>query len=182
MPKLSPDDVDRFLDERGHLLRVGTVDAEGHPSVVPIWFVRVGDDILFTPRGPSTFLANIRGDARVGLSIDEDALPYRKVTVRGVARVVHEPGNDDAWRDLYRAIAKRYIPDEAADAYVDGTDDQRRALVGVSLTAATSTVTTWRMPVAGEDPTGIWARRYYGDGTKMADLAAQLAGDPPERR
>jgi nitroimidazol reductase NimA-like FMN-containing flavoprotein (pyridoxamine 5'-phosphate oxidase superfamily) len=84
MPKLSPDEVDAFLDERGHLLRVATVDADGHPSVVPIWFVRVGDDILFTPRGPSVFLANIRRDPRVGLSIDEDALPYRKVTVRGV--------------------------------------------------------------------------------------------------
>ena len=41
------------------------------------------DDLLFTPRGPSVFLANIRRDPRVGLSIDEDPLPYRKLTVRG---------------------------------------------------------------------------------------------------
>lgn len=181
MPKLSQDEVDAFLHERGHLLRVATVDGEGHPVVVPIWFVRVADDILFTPRGPSAFLANIRREPRVGLSIDEDALPYRKVTVRGFARIVHEPGEDDAWRDLYRTIAKRYIADDAADAYVDGTDDQPRALVGVSLTGDTSTVTTWRMPVAGEDPTGIWARRYYRDGTKMAERADHGAARPPER-
>jgi nitroimidazol reductase NimA-like FMN-containing flavoprotein (pyridoxamine 5'-phosphate oxidase superfamily) len=171
MPKLSAAEIDAFLDEPGHLLRVGTLDSDGFPSVVPIWFIRHGDDIVFTPRGPSVFLANIRGDQRVGLSIDEDPLPYRKVTVRGVARVVHEPGDDDRWRDLYRQIAKRYVPAEAADAYVNDTIDQPRALIAVSMTDATSRVTTWRMPVGDEDGTGIWHRRYYVDGTHMAQLA-----------
>jgi PPOX class probable F420-dependent enzyme len=171
MPKLSASEIDTFLGERGHLLRVGTVDAEGHPSVVPIWFVRVGDDILFTPRAQSAFLANIRREPRVGLSIDEDPLPYRKVTVRGRARVVHEPGEDDEWRHVYLDIAKRYISDDAAEAYVTGTIDQPRALIAVSLTDSTATVTTWRMPIGDEDPTGIWHRRYYGDGTMMATLA-----------
>ena len=86
MPQLTPDEVDAFLDEPGHLLRVGTVDDDGFPRVVPIWFIRRDEEILFTPRGPSVFLANIRRDPRVGLSIDEDPLPYRKVTVRGTAR------------------------------------------------------------------------------------------------
>lgn len=171
MPKLTSAEIDEFLDERGHLLRVGTVDAEGHPSVVPIWFVRVGDEFRFTPRAASAFLANIRRDQRVGLSVDEDLLPYRKVTVRGTARIVHEPGEDDEWRALYRAIAKRYIPDDAADAYVDGTIDQPRALIAVSLIAPGTTMTTWRMPVGDEDPTGIWHRRYFLDDTMMARLA-----------
>lgn len=171
MPKLTDHEVGTFLDERGHLLRVGTVDGDGFPRVVPIWFIREGDDILFTPRGPSVFLANIRRDPRVGLSIDEDPLPYRKVTVRGTARIVHEPGNDDAWRDLYRAIAKRYVDDDVADAYVDNTIDQPRALIAVAMSANGSTSTTWRMPVDDEDATGIWHRRYFLDGTLMADLA-----------
>ena len=133
MPQLTPAEVDAFLDEPGHLLRVGTVDDDGFPRVVPIWFIRRDDEILFTPRGPSVFLANIRRDPRVGLSIDEDPLPYRKVTVRGTARIVHDVGDDDEWRDLYRSIAKRYVPAEVADAYVDDTIDQPRALIGVPL-------------------------------------------------
>jgi hypothetical protein len=56
-----------------------------------------------------------------------------------------------------------------ADAYVDDTIDQPRALLGVDLDR--SRVTTWRMPVGEEDPTGIWARRYYLPGTRMAALA-----------
>ena len=138
MPKPTNEEVDTFLDEPGHLLRVGTIDPDGFPAVVPIWFIRQGDDIVFTPRGPSIFLANIRRDPRVGLSIDEDPLPYRKVTVRGVARIVHEPGTDDAWRDLYRQIAKRYVPEEAAEAYVNDTADQPRALIAASRSESAS--------------------------------------------
>ena len=175
MPTLNPDEVTAFLDEPGHLLRLATIDEDGYPRVVPIWFIRQGDEILFTPRGPSVFLANIRRDPRVGLSIDEDPLPYRKVTVQGDARIVHDVGNDDEWRDLYRSIAKRYVPAEAADAYVDDTIDQPRALIGVPLAGASRT-TTWRMPIGDEDGTGIWHRRYYLDGTHMAQLADSGTG------
>ncbi|MEZ5379581.1 MAG: pyridoxamine 5'-phosphate oxidase family protein [Acidimicrobiales bacterium] len=169
MPKLTATEVRELLTEPGILVRIGTVDDNGYPRVVPTWFILVDDDIVFTPRSPAAFLANIRRDHRVGLSIDEDALPYRKLTVQGDARIVHEAGEDDEWRDLYRSIAKRYVGEESADAYVDNTIDQPRALIAVSL--ANSTTSTWRMPVEGESGTGIWARRYYGDGTIMAKRA-----------
>ena len=169
MPKMTSAEVDAFLDERGHLLRLATIDADGFPRVVPIWFIRQGDDVVFTPRGPSVFLANIRRDPKVALSIDEDSLPYRKVTVRGIARIVHELGDDDTWRDLYRSIAKRYVDDDAADAYVDNTMDQPRALIAVSMVG--NDCSTWRMPVGDENPAGIWHRRYFLDGTGMANLA-----------
>jgi PPOX class probable F420-dependent enzyme len=174
MPTLTAGEVEAFLHEPGHLLRLATVDDDGMPRIVPIWFIRRDDEILFTPRGPSLFLANIRRDPRVGLSIDEDPLPYRKVTIQGTARIVHDVGADDEWRDLYRTIAKRYVPADAADAYVDDTIDQPRALVGVPIGA--SRTTTWRMPVGEEDGTGIWHRRYYVDGTHMAELADSGTG------
>jgi nitroimidazol reductase NimA-like FMN-containing flavoprotein (pyridoxamine 5'-phosphate oxidase superfamily) len=168
MPKMPNHEVDEFLDEPGHLVRIGNVDADGYPRVVPTWFIRQGDDVLFTPRAPAVFLANIRRDPRIGLSIDEEPLPYRKVTVQGDARIVHEPGEDDVWRDFYRQIVYRYIDKDAGDTYVNDTIDQPRALIAVSL--ADSKVTTWRMPLENEDGTGIWARRYYADNTYMASL------------
>jgi nitroimidazol reductase NimA-like FMN-containing flavoprotein (pyridoxamine 5'-phosphate oxidase superfamily) len=168
MPKMSDHEIDEYLDETGHMVRIGTVDVDGHPRVVPTWYIRQGEDILFTPRAPAVFLANIRRDPRIGLSIDEDPLPYRKITVQGLARIVREPGEDDEWRDLYRQIVYRYVEREAGDSYVNDTIDQPRALIAVSL--SDSKVTTWRMPLEGEDGTGIWARRYYGENTHMASL------------
>ena len=169
MPKLNDDELHAFLDERGHLARIGTIDADGFPRVLPLWFIRRGSTILFTPRSPAVIWQNLQRDPKVGISIDEDAQPYRKLTVRGVVEVVHEPGDDDAWRDLYREIAKRYTPDWFADDYVDGTDDQPRALCAVDLAAPTTVASTWRMPVTGEDRRGVWAPRYYLPGTKWSD-------------
>src|SRR5688572_30031519 len=167
MPKLTDADIRAFLDEPGHLARIATIDDDGTPRVLPLWFVLDRSRVCFTPRSPAVIWRNIQRDPRIGISIDEDAQPYRKVTIQGVAEVLHPPGDDDAWRDLYRVIAGRYTPKEWADAYVDGTDDQPRALCAVDLDAPTTRVSTWRMPVQGEDPRGIWARRYYVPGTKM---------------
>lgn len=169
MPKLDDVATAAFLDEPGHLVRIGTVDDDGMPRVTPTWFVHLDGVILFTPRAESVFLANVRRDNRVGLVIDETALPYRKVNVAGRVELLHDLGDDDAWRDQYRAIATRYIEPDAAEAYIQATIDQPRALLGVRL--ADAAVTSWRMPVEGEDGSGIWARRYYGAGTKMAKRA-----------
>lgn len=164
-------EVDGFLAEPGHLVRVATVDADGMPRNVPIWFIVHEGRVVFTPRAHSVFLANLLRDPRVGLTIDEEPLPYRKVTIQGRAELLYPTGRDDEWRDLYRQIAYRYVPVERADEYVDGTIDQPRALLGVALSGAKSRVLTWRMPVEDEDPTGIWARRYFVEGSMMARLA-----------
>lgn len=161
MPALSRHDVDAFLAEPGHLARIGTTDADGMPRVLPLWFIVHEGAICFTPRQPAMIWQNLIRDPRVGISIDEEASPYRKVVLQGVAEVLHPPGDDEAWRDLYRAIASRYTPTEWANAYVDGTSDQPRALCAVRLDAPTTRLQTWRMPVRGEDPKGIWHPRYY---------------------
>lgn len=153
-------------------MRLATVDADGMPRLSPVWFLHdaEGNEILFTPRAESAFLANLRRDNRLALVIDEEALPYRKFSVQGTAEIRHELGEDDVWRDRYRQIAERYISAEAAERYITDTIDQPRALIAVPLDGAI--VSSWRMPVEGEPGTGIWARRYYGEGTKMAERAA----------
>lgn len=92
--------------------------------------------------------------------------------MRGRASIDHEVGEDDAWRDRYRRIAQRYIPLDDANAYVDGTDDQPRALCSVVL--AEAQVRSWRMPVEDEPYQGIWARRYWTDDAKVKQDAPAL--------
>lgn len=177
MPALTPDELQAFLVEPGHLLRLATIDEDGFPRVVPIWFVHEKGRLLFTLRSAAVPLANIRRDPKVGLSIDETAHPYRKITVRGVVEIVHEAGQDDAWRDTYRTIAKRYTPDAWADSYVDATTEQPRPLLGVDLGASTTALSTWRMPATAEEaPSGIWASRYYTPETDLRAVDSRLRG------
>ena len=179
MPKLTQKEMEEFLEERGHLARVATVRPDGSPSVVPVWFRYEKGKIWITPRARSEFYANLQRDPRAAVTIDEDANVYRKVLVEGQVERVYGPGEDDRWRDLYRRIATRYIDEESADFYIQETIDQPRGLVALDL--GTSKVTTWRMPREGEPYTGIWAKRYYVEGSKMRKQAESGSGTGPVR-
>ena len=173
MPKLSLVEQATFLAETpGFIMDIATLDAEGGPHLCPIWFLYEEGRIWFTPRQHSVWLVHLRREPRVALCIDEPVMPYRKVIVRGPAEIVHEIGHDDLWRDRYRRIAGRYLPDHDASAYVDGTDDQPRALCSVTL--AQAEVRTWRMPVGTEPYDGIWAKRYWTSDAKVRQAAPEL--------
>jgi PPOX class probable F420-dependent enzyme len=166
MPVMSADERDAFLDEPGVLMRIAVVREDGSPLVTPIWFLFEEDAIFFTPREQSAWFQCLRRDPRVALCIDEQPLPYRKVLVDGRAELIHDLGEDDLWRDRYRRIASRYVPPEGAEAYIQNTIDQPRGLYRVALDQAS--VKTWRMPLEGEAPDGIWHQRYYRPNSKLS--------------
>lgn len=159
MPYMTATERDAFLDTRAVLMRIACVRPDGTPLVTPIWFIHRDDAIWFTPRARSEWFDCLRADPRVSLCIDQDVQPYRKVVIDGVAELVHDVGQDDAWRDLYREIARRYVDVDGAEAYIQRTIDEPRGLYRVPL--ADAKVRTWRMPVPGEPVEGIWHDRYY---------------------
>jgi nitroimidazol reductase NimA-like FMN-containing flavoprotein (pyridoxamine 5'-phosphate oxidase superfamily) len=161
MPGLTTDELHGFLDEPGHLLRLATIGVDGLPRVVPIWFIHRDGAICFTPRERSAWLADLRENLAVCATIDESVHPMRKLIARGRAELVHDLGDDDQWRDLYRSIACRYTPERFADAYLADTIDEPRALFRLVL--ADADVSTWRMPIVdrGEDPLAVWSKQYY---------------------
>jgi PPOX class probable F420-dependent enzyme len=171
---MSPEEREELLTQLGQLCRIATVTPAGAPHVTPIWFIYEDGTVFVTPRAESTWLENLRREPRVAIAIDEEPSPYRKITVEGTAEIRHDIGEDDVWRDLYRRIARKYTSSDGAEAYIQRTIDQPRALIAIKL--ADSIVKSWRMPVGGEDGTGIWHRRYYRDGSMMAQQAARPQG------
>jgi nitroimidazol reductase NimA-like FMN-containing flavoprotein (pyridoxamine 5'-phosphate oxidase superfamily) len=157
MPKLSAAEQQAFLAEPGHLARIATVDADSVPLVVPVWFIAEDGKVFVTPRERSEWWSHIGANPYACIVIDEEARPWRKVLMRGAIEIVHDLDHDDLWREQYRRIACRYVPEREADAYMRNTQNERRALLAMSLEGAT----TWRMPVDGEDPKGVWASKYY---------------------
>jgi PPOX class probable F420-dependent enzyme len=166
VPQLSPAEREAFLAQPGILCRIATIKPDGAPHVTPVWFIHDRGEVVVTPRKESAWLEHIRREPRVAITIDEEAGPYRKITLEGIACFRYEIGRDDEWRDLYRAIARRYVPEAGAEHYIQETIDQPRALLAVPFDG--SKVRTWRMPIEGEGFTGIWHRRYYVPGSKMA--------------
>lgn len=168
MPRMTPEEVDEYLAAAApnRLVRIGTVDADGLPLVVPAWFVVEDRRVLVTPRARSSWFANLRREPKACFTIDGDGC---QVVARGTVRVVHDLGHDDEWRGVYRRIALRYLPEQAADAYLRDTWDEPRALLALALDDPEVTVTTWRFPMrTGEDWLDVWAPRYYHEGHPRA--------------
>lgn len=160
MPGLTDDELLTFLDEPGHLLRLGTLGIDGLPRVVPIWFIHRDGALWFTPRAKSAWLDDLRADTAVCATIDESIGSMRKLVARGRAELVHDLGEDDEWRDMYREIACRYTPARFADAYLTDTIAEPRALYRLVLESAATA--TWRMPTRdGENPLAVWGTQYY---------------------
>jgi hypothetical protein len=164
MPKMTSDEIRDYLDASGRLVRIGSVDDHGQPLVVPTWFIVENGAFMVTPRERSSWLANLRRNPKVCFTVDGDG---NQVIVQGTVRVIHDVGHDDEWREIYRRITLRYLPEAAADAYLNDTWDEPRALLGVPL--AEAQVTTWRFPMRqGEDWLDVWAPRYYHEGHPRA--------------
>ncbi len=159
MPKLTAEAMKAFLEEPGHLVRIGTVDTSGQPWVLPAWFIAKDERLYVTLRGQTRFWENLVHNPKASFLIDEYARPARKVVVNGEVELVHDVGHDDEWRDLYREITERYTTPERAAAYLAATKSVLRRLIALPL--AGSQVTTWRLPLGGEDPAGIFAKRYW---------------------
>ncbi len=172
MPKMSDGEI-RTLLRRSPLVRIATTRRDGAPLVVPVAYLFQDQEILLTARGKVSWLANIRRDPRVCLSIDESRYPLSKVTIQGVAEIRHEPGEDDLWRDRRLPLAPPGHVGPVgttadgreewmfAGAYHLITHDEPRALVAIPLDGAR--VTSWRMPIEGESLDGVWASEYFDD-------------------
>lgn len=170
MPRLNAEEMERLLLRNGIVHLAVTTD-DGSPLVVPLGYVYRDRQILLTAREGVSWLAHIRRDPRVCLSIDSPRYPLSKVTVRGEAEIVHEPGDDDLWRDRRVPVPLSdhtgplaVHPDgteewDLAEAYRLFTRDEPRALVAIDLDR--STVTSWRLPIVGEMASEVWASRYY---------------------
>ncbi|HET7028195.1 MAG TPA: TIGR03618 family F420-dependent PPOX class oxidoreductase [Candidatus Limnocylindrales bacterium] len=97
------------LLERPLLARLATVDDDGYPAVVPVWFEWADGAFWIVARARAAYLANLSHRPLVGLSIVDDRDPDRRLHVRGRATLA-TPGAPLAGGvlDLARRLAERY--------------------------------------------------------------------------
>ena len=99
---MTREEIDAFLAEP-RLCHFGTVDAEGHPRVRPLWFLWRDGEFWFTTRLQRRFTGrDLASSPRVAVSIASEDRPYRAVIAHGHIEVV---GRDE---EVLLAIASRY--------------------------------------------------------------------------
>ena len=117
---------------RGVVARLATLDERGWPYVVPVWFEYDAADGGFwvIGRRRSVWCDHIRRDGRVGLTIDENESPYRKVIVQGTAEIVEEANVGGAWVPIAERMSLRYLGPHGPD-YLVPTLNQPRILIKI---------------------------------------------------
>jgi PPOX class probable F420-dependent enzyme len=149
---LTPAEVDELL-RRPLLARLATVDADGFPSIAPVWHEWDGAALWLVLRAAARLVRDIRGDGRVALSVVDDADADRRVQIRGRATIVEGPGPlEGRMLEMTRRMAERY-EGPAGLEYVARSAAWPRVLVRVDPVQ----MVTWGSP--------DWHHRYKPDST-----------------
>jgi nitroimidazol reductase NimA-like FMN-containing flavoprotein (pyridoxamine 5'-phosphate oxidase superfamily) len=108
--------------------RLAYVWTDGTPRVVPIWFQWTGEEIVMATFVPSPKVTALRANPGVAISIDNEALP-EAVLVRGRAVVTEVDGAVPE----YALAARRYMGEEAAEAYIAEVDKPGTTMARIAV-------------------------------------------------
>lgn len=141
MEKMTDEEIRQFLLENGRTAKVATVQADGAPHVVPVWFTLDGEQLLFTTWHKTVKAANLERDPRVALAIDDEEPPFAFVMIEGTVELEKEADDLLAWTTR---ISGRYMGPELADEY-----GKRNAVDGEWLVRVTPTQIVAHKNLAG---------------------------------
>ena len=144
--RLSPEEMNEFL-AGNTIAKLGCLDDEGWPYVVPVWYEYADGGFYIIPRERSDWARFIKADGRVFLCIDRSDTQNRRVLVKGRGRIVEEPNLGGKWVDIARRMSVRYLGEHGPE-YLEPTMVEPRWLIFVEPVK----LTTWN---------GVgWAQRY----------------------
>jgi len=126
--------------------RLGCLDGDGWPYVVPIWYEYSDSGFYIIPRERSLWAKYIKNDPRVSLCVDE-AEGLLKVMAKGTAEIIEEPNVGGKWVEIATRMSVRYLGVNGPD-YLAPTLPEPRWLIFVRP----KKLTTWQ----GVD----WAKKY----------------------
>ncbi|HEY7081595.1 MAG TPA: PPOX class F420-dependent oxidoreductase [Nitrososphaeraceae archaeon] len=113
---MSRDEIKDFLLQGTFTGKLGTINKDGTPHVVPIWYTVDGEDnIIFNTSDKSVKATNIRRDNRVRLCVDDQTPLFSFVTINGIAEIIsNEPSEVYKWAKI---IAARYMGYNKSEEY-----------------------------------------------------------------
>ncbi len=111
-----PREMDAFLGEPGHMVRVCTVSKSGMPHVIPLCYKFQPDDGTFflSTGADSVTVKNLARGSAISLCIDDDEPPFRAVVVEGEADVSEVLGTD---HEGLKIVIDQFFGQDAWDRY-----------------------------------------------------------------
>ena len=130
MSTMTKGEIRNFLLQGTLTGKLGTINRDGTPHVVPIWYtVDEEDNIIFNTGGESVKAKNIRRDNRVRLCVDDQTPLFSFVLIDGIAQI--ERGQTGEIYKWAKVIAARYMGDDKSEAYGKRNSGEGEILVKI---------------------------------------------------
>ena len=133
MPEMTKDEIRSFLLQGTFTGKLGTINKNGTPHIVPIWYtLDEEDNIIFNTGNNSVKAKNIRRDNRVRLCVDDQIPLYSFVSVDGNAEIINaEPKELFKWA---KRITARYMGNKKAKEYGKRNSSEGELLIKIKPT------------------------------------------------
>ncbi len=133
MSEMTKDEIRSFLLQGTFTGKLGTINKNGTPHIVPIWFTLDDEDnILFTTGDTSVKAKNIQRNNRVRLCVDDQVPLFSFVTIDGIAEIIsNEPSEVYKWAKI---IAARYMGNDKAEEYGKRNSSEGELLIKIKPT------------------------------------------------
>lgn len=130
---MTKDEIRRFLLQGTFTGKLGTINKNGTPHVVPIWFTLDDEDnIIFNTGDKSIKAQNVRRDNRVRICVDDQTPLYSFVTIDGIAEIISDkPTEIFKWAKI---IAARYMGNDKAEEYGKRNSSEGELLLKIKTT------------------------------------------------
>ena len=130
---MTEDEIKDFLLQGTFTGKLGTINKDGTPHVVPIWYTVDGEDnIIFNTGDKSVKAKNIRRHNRVRLCVDDQTPLFSFVTIDGIAEIIsNEPSEVYKWAKI---IAARYMGYNMSEEYGRRNSAEGELLVKIKPT------------------------------------------------
>jgi len=122
--KLTIEDIRTFLDAP-RIAYLSTVDNQGYPHIVPVWFASENDTLIFNSGRNRVRLKHIVTNPKVTVAIGGNAGDSEGYMIKGNAVI-----ETDSSRDQLKQIARRYIQDEIAfNGFLKRVEQEERVIL-----------------------------------------------------
>jgi len=134
MPEMTKDEIRSFLLQGTFTGKLGTINKNETPHVVPIWYtLDEEDNIIFNTGGNSVKAKNIRRDNRVRLCVDDQKPLYSFVTIDGIAEINSNANQKELFK-WAKIIAARYMGNDKAEEYGIRNSSEDELLIKIKPT------------------------------------------------
>lgn len=129
---MTRDEIRNFLLQGTFTGKLGTINKDGKPHVVPIWYtLDEQENIVFNTGGESVKAKNIKLDNNVCLCVDDQTPLYSFVIIEGRAQIEEQTSEIYKWAKI---IGARYMGYDKSEEYGRRNSGEGEVLVRIKPT------------------------------------------------